>query len=108
MVFTKEERVELLKNSYITNQQEAIQIFVNNHPDRPGPHRSTVSRTIKRFEETASLLDKPRTGRPKTVSNLETNIDLLAKISVNPTISIRQLAFERGIGYGSTHKNFKS
>jgi len=54
---------------------KAVAPLLNNtFPNRLPITKSTVQRTVIRFEQTGSIKDRPRTGRPKTASNDDKNI----------------------------------
>jgi len=46
--------------------------------------KSTVQRTVTRFEQIGSVKDSPRTGRPKTASNDNKNIEVIQSFVENP------------------------
>ena len=63
---------------------------------------STVAKWVQRFRQgKTSLEDDPRIGRPGT-SITDKNIEAVRTlIEENPHISIRYLAFELGVSYGT-------
>lgn len=67
-------------------------LFNDTFPDRIPIPRSTVQRTVIRFEQTGSVKDKPRTGRAKTASNDDKNLEVLQSFVENPHASIRKEA----------------
>ncbi|GAB1865891.1 DUF4817 domain-containing protein [Camponotus japonicus] len=69
--------------------------------------RSTVIRTIQRFEDTGSIKNRPRSGRRKTATNNDKALDVLQSFVEDPHISINRVAQEHEIGYGSVHKILK-
>lgn len=67
----------------------------------------TVSRTIKRFEETGSNKDRPGRGRKKTARTPENVRKIKAKIKRNPSSrknSARKLGISYGISKNSAHR----
>ena len=57
-----------------------------------------VSRTIKRFAETNSTKDRPRSGCPRSATGPEIKKKVAARIRRNPERSMRKMAAEVGIG----------
>ena len=67
-----------------------------------GPRRSTLASLIDRFEETGSVEDKPRSGRP---SIEEDSIHMVEEaIQENPHTSVRRVAGAMGISRSSVGK----
>ncbi|MCP4493964.1 MAG: hypothetical protein GY820_42685, partial [Gammaproteobacteria bacterium] len=66
--FTLQERVSIVKFYYETkNCAETARRFKQEHPDSEAPNRTTVSRTVRRFEETGSVINPPQRQMPKPV-----------------------------------------
>jgi transposase len=106
--YTTKERVELVRYTYSKqSQNEASRLFRLAHPEKACPNQSTISRLVNRFEITGSVLDKKITGRPKKSTTYEKSVDVLARVSVEPTTSLRKLSSEVGISLGSTHRILK-
>lgn len=55
------------------------------------PHKSTILRLIKKFRLTGSVLDAKRSGRPSKMTEAVTR-DIAARLTRNPTISLRRLS----------------
>ncbi|CAF5013131.1 unnamed protein product, partial [Rotaria socialis] len=73
---------------------------------------STVAEWVQRFKQgRISLEDDPRVGRPVTGVTDENIETVRMLIEENPHISIRYLAFETGVPYGTinsiTHDELK-
>jgi len=67
----------------------------------------TIIDTNRKFDETGSVADLPRSGAPKT-ARTEANITLVrAAIEDRPTTSTRRMSAETGIGYRSVHRIFR-
>lgn len=69
--------------------------------------KSTVERTIRRFEETGSVKDRPRPGRPKDATNDEKTLDVLLTFTEDPHSSIRKASQQHDISTFSVHKILK-
>ncbi|XP_040567303.1 uncharacterized protein [Lepeophtheirus salmonis] len=59
-----------------------------------GISRTTVYNAMKLYNETESFVDRPRSGRPKSVRTESLIRSVKAKIDVNPRDNIRQMARE--------------
>ena len=62
-----------------------------------GIPRSTVSRTLSRFNLTGQLKDRPRSGRPRSVLTPQLRKVVKQKIDRNPRRSMNKMASEAGI-----------
>ena len=77
---------------------------------RLGMHRNTVCYAIKRYQETGSNDDRPRSGRPRTTTTAANRWIILNRIGKNPSSrknSVRKLAKAVGVSYGSVRKILK-
>lgn len=89
--------------------EEVSHLFNDLNPQRPPVSRSTVSRIMNKFNETGSVQDRPRSGRPKTATNEDKTLDVLLDVQQNPQTSTYELARNHGISRKSVqtilHKN---
>jgi len=69
--------------------------------------KSTVIRTIQRFEDLGSVKNRPRSGRRKTATNNDKALNVLQSVVENPHISIDRVAQEHEISHGSVSKILK-
>lgn len=69
--------------------------------------KSTVIRTIQRFEDIGSVKSRPRSGRRKTATNNDKALDVLQSFVESPHISINRVAQEHEIGHASVSKILK-
>jgi len=69
--------------------------------------KSTIERTVKRFEDTDSVKDRPQTGRPITATNEEKSLYVLQSIVEDPHCTLRKAAQEHGISMKSVHRILK-
>jgi transposase len=72
-----------------------------------GVSRPFISLTIKRWRETGSIADRPRTGRPRTVRTPERIKAVKARIRRNPRRSSRRLASQMGVSERSIRRILK-
>ncbi|KAG9487807.1 hypothetical protein GDO78_007542 [Eleutherodactylus coqui] len=75
--------------------------FNTRHPDMRPISNSTVHKIITKFRETGSIVDRQRTGRPRSARSEEVATNVLASIVKNPARSTRQLSLETGISQRS-------
>ncbi|KAK0167806.1 hypothetical protein PV327_001666 [Microctonus hyperodae] len=55
-----------------------------------GISKSTVSQTIKRFQETRSYKNRPISGRPKSATSVERQMEVAQAFVENHSLSIRK------------------
>lgn len=99
--YTKEQRVVIVKTHYKNGEcyAETVRKLRGIFGRRKAPNLSTVQRLIKKFEETASLLDVKSSGRPRATRSIENVAVVRDSVDVSPGKSIRrrsqQLAIPR-------------
>jgi transposase len=88
---TTEQRIFLLKQWWISGgtTQAINEVFQHEFPDDEVPARQTVYRLAKKFDETGSVEDVPRSGRSRSVSTDE-NMQL-----VSQTVLLNQQTSQR-------------
>lgn len=67
----------------------------------------TVERTVKRFEETGSVKNRPKTGKPASAINEEKALDVLQSFIENSQTSVRRTAQKHEITPMSLYKILK-
>ena len=104
-----EERVQIifLFGRLGATHRSVAEEFNNRHPGRGPVSHSTVCRLIQRFQETGSVADRKRSGRPKSVTNEETSTLVLANVVKSPKKSVRRLCQEFEISKSSVHNILK-
>jgi transposase len=97
MSLSKEERIELvlLSGREGWSVRKIADDFNARHPRRTPIGFSTVGKVVRKFKETGSVMDKPRSGRP-SVSD-ETKETIMAKFTASPRKSLRRTAMELGV-----------
>ncbi|CAK9801230.1 Transposable element Tc3 transposase [Anthophora plagiata] len=101
--YTLQQRIHIIQ-TYYENGRSLINTYrklrnyfgVNNRPNQ-----SSIQRLVKKFEETGSVVDKPKSGRPKTVRTNENIAAVCESVKNEPTTSISRRSQELGISYGS-------
>ncbi|CAI9726852.1 Hypothetical predicted protein [Octopus vulgaris] len=90
MDLSKEERIELVLISGREGwpYRKIAEEFNLRHPYRQPIYFAAVRTLIRTFKETGSVLDKPRSGRPKTSD--ETKEAVMAKVSASPKKLLRR------------------
>uniref|UniRef100_A0A6A7FUG0 Uncharacterized protein n=1 Tax=Hirondellea gigas TaxID=1518452 RepID=A0A6A7FUG0_9CRUS len=66
--------------------------------------RSTVYNVLKRYKETGSASDRPRSGRPRTARTPQLIKSVREKLRRNPERNIAQLAREAHVGQATMHQ----
>lgn len=108
MVLTERERITILmmrgygdkKRSF----QEVQNLFNIEFPERIEPiSRMTVKKTLDRFNETGSVKDRPKSGRPVTATNEEIQLNVALSIEEDCHTSTRKLHQQHDVSVGSIH-----
>lgn len=86
------------------SHQEAAYLFNDMYPDHNSIPHTTVTRIIRKFNETGSVKDFPRSGRPKTTTDENTSLDVLLHVQENPKVSTKKLVLESNISRSSVMK----
>lgn len=103
-----QERVEIVKLYRVHSCRQTAAIFNARHPERALPLSiSTVSNTVNKFNETGSVHDRKRSGRPKTALNEDMATAVLAATEFNPHSTLRSLSAESGLSTWSVHNILK-
>lgn len=109
---SERERITLLMMRGWGNQtrgyKQVAQLF--NEELRDADHKiskSTVIRTVQRFEDIGSVKNRPKSGGPKIATNEDKSIEFLQSFVENPHISLRRAALEHDISLGSASKIMK-
>lgn len=108
--FTNQDFVNLLIIYFRNgeNQREAARRFSEYYPERPAPSHQVVGRLLTRFMETGSVAEKKRSGRPKSTTDDNATIDVLASVNVRPKLSLRHRSVECGSSKDSVHRILKA
>ena len=70
-------------------------------------YRSTVSKTLHKFNETGNVRNRQRTRRPKNVTSDENSFNIRFDVTENPKISVYQLALKHNMSRSSVRKILK-
>ncbi|KAK2959261.1 putative Histone-lysine N-methyltransferase SETMAR [Blattamonas nauphoetae] len=98
---SQEERIRIVRLFYQSGSIEAV----IEHWGLPNPPcRITIDDLITKFEETGSVADRPRSGRPRSVATQENREIVQQHYQDHPTESIRQSAHDLNISKSSLHR----
>ncbi|CAF0981669.1 unnamed protein product [Rotaria sp. Silwood1] len=106
---TKEQRIFILKQWWMSGRTLHIvnSAFKHEFPDDKIPARQTIYRLAKKFDETGSVEDAPRSGRPTSI-NTEENIELTSEsFLLNPKTSQRRAVRDLHISRSSLQRIMK-
>ncbi|EYC38889.1 hypothetical protein Y032_0688g1545 [Ancylostoma ceylanicum] len=101
---TMSERAEIVRLSGGRNFKEIAAEFNRQHQDRRPISARCVSRLLSKVKETGSILDRPRSGRPRRSTTEDNAALIIERFRRCPTMSIRRMAKETGISRGSIHR----
>jgi transposase len=87
--FTLRERIDIVKHYYASNNNASVAARL---VDQHSPQPSTVIRLVKKFEETGSVKDADRSGRPSLYRNLDFQDAVLHEIDQNTPSSSRRIS----------------
>jgi transposase len=75
-----EERVLVLQKwcQHDHSYRDVVDLFVERFPNGVPPSRQAIHNLNKRFEQTGSVEDRPRSGRPKSATT-EENLNIVAQ-----------------------------
>ena len=83
----------------------AVRRRYQSHYGKAAPHRNTIENWMKKFKETGSVNDRPRSGRPSI--SLEAVTDVERAFDQSPKKSLRRASSELNIPVSSVHKILK-
>lgn len=102
---TEKERIDVLimvgYGDRKRTQVEVVALFNEVYPNRPPISQSSVSKIIKKYSDTGSVKDKPRSGRLKSVTESDAALNVLLAIEENPRQSREDLARDYDISVRS-------
>ncbi len=86
------ERIFVLKTYYATCSYRCVkEVFYTEFPNSVATlSDSSILRLVRKFEELGNIQDKPRTGRPLTITTAECVKEVRELIAQNPHTSTRR------------------
>lgn len=108
-MLTIEQRTFLVEYVYRAGNKYTATVklkFSEAFPNTVPPNRDTVRDLLRKFHDTGSVADAPRSGRPSVLSE-EKLLNISDRLLRSPSKSIRKLAQETGVSLGCAHKAVK-
>lgn len=109
-ILTETQRMDILifqgYGDNTRSYQEVCNLFNARYPNKHIT-KSTVCKTLRRYQETGTNNSMPRTGRPKTATDDESKINVLLQIEESSKVSTRQLATNTVISQKSVRNILK-
>lgn len=106
---SEKQRIEILImigcGDKMRSQLEVCEMFNNVYPDQQIT-QSTVSKIYHKFEETGSVKDVQRSGRPKKLNNYSGR-EIMLDLRENPINSMRKLAQHHDVSKSIIHRYVK-
>ncbi len=104
MPFTRKERIYLLERYLATKSYaETITVFTTEYEDAQVPNKSSISRLVKKFCDTGSVMNIPK-NQMRTVLTPEKVEEIRAAFSDTPHSLISKVARQTGTSIKSTHR----
>jgi len=110
--YTPEQRLQVVKLRYRHENENFSQIMhrynassiSNTHPML---YAKDVKRIVLKFEETFTLLDAKRIGRPKSCTDEYSAMGVIAAIEINPHMTTREISRQSGMSQWSVCRILK-
>jgi hypothetical protein len=100
---TTEERAAMVRLFSKFDNAHEVQRQWKHHFDTTPPAVSTILAVNQRFDETGSVEDLHRSGRPTTILTEEKLEEIQEMVTTNPNLSVRQGSAQAGIRKSSYH-----
>lgn len=108
MGLARAQRIALIEAYFECKSYErCARIWRQKYPDDPIPSKDTLYQLVRRFRDTGSVDDRPRSGRPIVVTT-DMVSDVERRMLQSPQKSVRRLWQQLGASRGSTHKALKA
>jgi transposase len=95
------EKTEIVKSYAIHQNAAKVARQFQNCFDRTPPTSKNILSLVRKFDETGSLQDKPRSGRPRCISTDENKERVRVAYEENPTTSQRRASLELNLSRSS-------
>ena len=106
---TKEQRIFVLQEWWTSRKSHLVvsDTFQAKFPGEKAPSRQAIYQLAKKFQETGSVEDAPRSGRPVTASTEENAELVLETFTQDPYTSLRRVSNELDIARTSLTRIMK-
>ncbi len=101
------ERIEIVKWYAIYQNAAEVARQFQHHYDRSPPTRENILNIVRKFDETGSIKDEPRSGRPRSVSTDENKERVRAAFEASPETSTRRASLELNLSRTSLQRIMK-
>ncbi|CAF3839089.1 unnamed protein product [Rotaria sp. Silwood1] len=101
------EKIEIVKWYAIYQNASEVARQFQNHFNRTPPTSKNILSLVQKFDETGSVADKPRSGRPRSVSTDNNRERVRAAFEENPGISARRASLELNLDRSSLRRMIK-
>lgn len=101
------ERIQIVKWYAIHENASEVARQFQAHYDQNPPTRTNILNLVKKFDETGSVQDEPRSGRPRSVSTDENLERIRAAFQHSPETSTRRASLELNLARTSLRRMMK-
>jgi transposase len=101
------EKIEIVKWYAIYQNAAEVARQFENRFDRTPPTSKNILSLVRKFDENGSVEDKPRSGRPRSVSTDENRERVRAAFEESPATSIRRASLELNLPKSSLQRMMK-
>lgn len=81
--------------------REVAERFHRMHPNRPKPSHAGIAKLFRKFRDTGSVFNRPKSGRPLSQTHEANEVMVLASVDMQMQQSIREISLETGISMSS-------
>jgi len=101
------ERIEILKWYAVHQNAGEVAPQFQQYYDRTPPTRTNILNLVRKFDETGSVEDEPRSGRPRSVSTDENKERVRAAFEESPATSLRRASLDLNVSKSSLQRMLK-
>lgn len=81
--------------------RKAAERFHQLHPNRPVPSPNTISELLKKIRATGSVVNRTKSGRPRSATNENNELMVLASVELKSQQSLKEISHETGVSMSS-------
>ncbi|CAF4146178.1 unnamed protein product [Rotaria sp. Silwood2] len=101
------EKTEIVKWYAVYQNATEVGRQFQNRFDRTPPTSKNILSLVRKFDETGSLEDRPRSGRPRSISTDENKERVRSTFEENPATSIRRASLDLNLSRSSLQRMMK-